>query len=69
MDSSYLKDVVGAALSEGLAECAIKQPLDPVEFLGNFLLSFEEKSNKSQQVRLFPLFSSSYLHTMLPLFY
>lgn len=52
MDSKYLKESVGAALSKGLSAVAVEQPDDPVEYLGNYLLNFvaiEERLQREKE--------------------
>jgi hypothetical protein len=50
MDSKYLKESVGPALSKGLCAVAVEQPEDPVEFLGNYLLNFVAVEERLQKV-------------------
>jgi hypothetical protein len=50
MDSKYLKESVGAALSKGLSAVAVEQPDDPVEYLGNYLLNFVAIEERLQRV-------------------
>lgn len=51
MDAEYLKSTVGGPLSEGLAQVAISQPDDPVEFLAHFLLKHDENQVSKAKVR------------------
>ena len=37
MDSAYLKEHVGKALTLGLAEISQKKPIDPIEYLSKWL--------------------------------
>ena len=39
-DAAYLKSTVGDALSKGMAQVAVSQPNDAVDFLGQFLLNY-----------------------------
>jgi hypothetical protein len=50
MDTDYLKSSVGDALTQGLAAVAVKQPNDPVEFLGNFLVAYVDTKQKEMEV-------------------
>jgi hypothetical protein len=52
-ESEYLKSSVGDALTQGLAATAVKQPNDPVEFLGNFLVAFVGAKNALLESSLF----------------
>jgi hypothetical protein len=52
LDQTYLKEAVGAPLTEAMAQLAILQPEDPVEFLGNYLLKHvanEEQRHKRKE--------------------
>ena len=40
MDSIYLKEHVGDALSKGLSEIVQKQPVDPIEYLADWLRKY-----------------------------
>ena len=54
MDSEYLKETVGAALSEGLTAVALAQPSDTVEYLGQYLLKYvavKEKELKAAELQ------------------
>merc|ERR1719424_1320923 len=48
-DTDYLKSHVGDALTQGLSAIAVKQPDDPVEFLGNFLVSYVDTKQKKAE--------------------
>ncbi|KAH9104137.1 hypothetical protein AeMF1_019694 [Aphanomyces euteiches] len=39
-DFVYLKNTVGAPLAEALAQMALEQPEDPIDYVGNYLLKF-----------------------------
>ena len=38
MDSAYVKEHVGLALTEGLTNTVLASPVDPIEYLGQFLI-------------------------------
>lgn len=38
MDSAYVKEHVGQALTEGLTDTILASPVDPIEYLGQFLV-------------------------------
>lgn len=40
MDADYLKSTVGDALAAALTSLAMKQPKDPVDFLGHYLATY-----------------------------
>ena len=42
MDADYLKLTVGDALAEALTSVAMKQPKDPVDFVGKYLISYAD---------------------------
>mmetsp|Transcript_22428 Transcript_22428/g.29086 ORF Transcript_22428/g.29086 Transcript_22428/m.29086 type:complete len:114 (-) Transcript_22428:1381-1722(-) len=46
MDSSFLKETVGAPLIEALTSMAVEQPSDSVEYIGNYLLNYVERKKK-----------------------
>lgn len=46
---AYLSTVVAAPLTEAMAQLAVLQPEDPVEFLGNYLLKFVANEVERQQ--------------------
>jgi hypothetical protein len=50
MDTDYLKSSVGDALTQGLSAVAVKQPEDPVEFLGNFLIAYVDTKQKELEL-------------------
>ncbi|RLN59017.1 hypothetical protein BBJ28_00006805 [Nothophytophthora sp. Chile5] len=49
LDRTYLRATVGAPLTEALAQLAVLQPDDPVDFLGNFLLKHVANAQVQQQ--------------------
>ena len=48
MDTNYLKDTVGDALTRGCAATATVRPGDPVEYLANWLHKYVFRSNPIQ---------------------
>lgn len=50
MDSEYLQRVVGEALAEALTEVAVKQPADPIEYIGNWLLKHQQNLEHREKV-------------------
>lgn len=50
LDHAYLRSTVAAPLTEAMAQLAILQPDDPVEFLGNYLLKFVANELENQRV-------------------
>ncbi|KAG7383607.1 hypothetical protein PHYPSEUDO_003533 [Phytophthora pseudosyringae] len=51
LDQAYLRQAVGAPLTEAMAQLAIMQPEDPVEFLGNYLLKHVANAEAQQQLQ------------------
>uniref|UniRef100_K3WZC9 Uncharacterized protein n=1 Tax=Globisporangium ultimum (strain ATCC 200006 / CBS 805.95 / DAOM BR144) TaxID=431595 RepID=K3WZC9_GLOUD len=49
LDHAYLRTTVAAPLAEAMAQLAILQPEDPVEYLGNYLLKFVENELENQR--------------------
>ncbi len=55
-EGQYVAQTVGLALSKGLIEIIEKRPVDPVEYLSNFLYKFVENKNQQEKViRVFVL--------------
>lgn len=50
LDHAYLRSTVAAPLTEAMAQLAILQPEDPVEYLGNYLLKFVENELENQRM-------------------
>lgn len=42
MDAEYLKGTVGDALAAALTSLALKQPKDPLEFVGKYLIKYAD---------------------------
>ena len=57
MDAEYLKETVGIALAQGIAETSISKPDDPIEFLGLWLIKYVENKKREAKVTLMLLFS------------
>ncbi|KAG7400162.1 hypothetical protein PHYBOEH_006701 [Phytophthora boehmeriae] len=52
VDHAYLRRTVGAPLTEAMAQLAILQPEDPVEFLGQYLLKHVANVESQEQLQL-----------------
>jgi hypothetical protein len=52
MESEYVQQAVGAALALGLAETALRQPNDPIEYLGLWLLKHKENIQEIQEMKV-----------------
>lgn len=50
MDSEYLKNAIGTALTECLAEVCAKRPIDPIEYIGVWLRNHIKNENYKKQV-------------------
>ena len=48
-----VKETVGEALKEGLAEVALVRPVDPIEYLSSWLLQYKENEENAEQVSNF----------------
>lgn len=46
-DFAYLKETVGLTLSQAMANVALQQPEDPVDFVGNYLLNHVKNVRRS----------------------
>ncbi|KAK1935092.1 Flagellar radial spoke protein 2 [Phytophthora citrophthora] len=51
LDHAYLRQTISAPLTEAMAQLAILQPEDPVEFLGNYLLKHVANVETQQQLQ------------------
>jgi hypothetical protein len=49
MDADYLKRTVGEPLASGLTAMLVKQPEDPVDFLGAYLLDYVQRNEESRK--------------------
>jgi len=52
MDSAYLKEHVGQALSLGLAEVCQKKPVDPIDYLSKWLRKHVENLQDNANVSI-----------------
>eukprot|EP00618_Florenciella_parvula_P001239 CAMPEP_0119498968 /NCGR_PEP_ID=MMETSP1344-20130328/21568_1 /TAXON_ID=236787 /ORGANISM="Florenciella parvula, Strain CCMP2471" /LENGTH=525 /DNA_ID=CAMNT_0007534913 /DNA_START=48 /DNA_END=1625 /DNA_ORIENTATION=- len=50
MDSAYLKENVGPALTAAMTAMIVEQPKDSVEFVGNYLLAYVEREQGKKEV-------------------
>lgn len=51
MDSDYLKATVGDALAAALTSLALKQPKEPLDFLGQYLIKYADYLESESKVR------------------
>ena len=49
-DAAYLKRTVGPALAQGIAQCAAKQPQDPIQYIAAYLMHDALQDKNSQQI-------------------
>lgn len=49
-DYAYLKETVGTPLTKALAQVALHQPHDPVDYVGNFLLQHVANLRRQEKV-------------------
>lgn len=49
MEAQYVSKTVGPAIAQGLAEIVQRKPVDPVEYLANFLYKFVENQEQQSQ--------------------
>lgn len=45
-----IKETVGEALKEALAEVALVRPVDPIEYLSSWLLQYKKNKENAEQV-------------------
>ena len=50
MDTEYLKSQLGRCLTDCLTEVSEKRPLDPIEYMGQWLYKYIENINLKKQV-------------------
>jgi Dpy-30 motif len=50
-DAEYLVSTVGPVLSQGVADCLIADPDDPVAYVGQWLKQYVKNTSATDQVR------------------
>ena len=56
MDAEYLRQNVGACLSECLADVCMKRPVDPIEYIAHWLYKHIENVSTKNQVITYLLY-------------
>lgn len=51
VDHAYLRQTVAAPLTEAMAQLAVAQPEDPIEYLGNYLLKYVANETEKQRAK------------------
>ena len=52
MSCCVIKETVGEALKEALAEVALVRPVDPIEYLSSWLLQYKKNKHNAEQVSI-----------------
>ncbi|TPX40653.1 hypothetical protein SeMB42_g05906 [Synchytrium endobioticum] len=63
--NAYLREHVGDAVASALAQIVLQKPDDPVEFLGNYLLQYDDLNTAASQSALWPAGTSYGAHASL----